>query len=162
MRLPKSSFGIMVSFIVQLFAPSIWAQSPRSDSLEMRTSFWGTAYKLGGRTVTGGELDKLLRGVEDTLLLASYKRSEDYSALRTISEFAGGFLIGYGAVSDGPKGAYNIAGAGLIALGLMFDDMSDTRMREAIDRYNGLKAPRSQVPGSPGDQYVVLGVRIRF
>ncbi len=162
MRRRTIFLGIMLSSILQLLPPSTSAQSPIPDSLEMRTSFWGTAYRMGDRTVTGGELDKIIRAVNDTLILTSYKRSGDYSVLSFISEFAGGFMIGYGAVSDGPKGAWNLAGAGLILLGIMFDGMSDTRMREAIDRYNELKAPRSQFHRSPAGQAFTLQVRIAF
>ena len=154
--------GIIVSFILQLYAPSICAQTPSSDSLEMTTSFWGTAYRMGDRTVTGGELDRIIRAVNDTLLLTSYKRSRDYSVLSFICEFAGGFTIGYGAFSDEPKGARNLAGAGLILLGIFLDGMSDTRMREAIDRYNELKAPRAQLDRSPKGQEFSLAVRIVF
>lgn len=142
-------------------------------SVGVEGPFYNRKYIQAGHEVSIDEMMRQLREYKESKEPALYGQILYYGALA--SAFTGGFLVGYGAVSDSDsKSTMLLAGVGLIGVSAVAAYFGDQQLMQAVDAYNqklGIKKT-SQVMVRPslglarnhpsGGLTPVLGVSVSF
>jgi len=136
----KSLLGILLC----LFSLASFCQ--QSDTISIKKSLGNITFVKNGNTHNINDLKDLVATNSDAVKYAT--KSSSHNTLAFSFSFSGGFLIGWplGTYLYGgdPEWALLGVGAGLLAVGIVFDHSAKKNARKAVEIYNsGLKAPAS-------------------
>ncbi len=129
--------------IVILWATSGFAQN-NSDSIVIKSGFWGNKYLSNGNTLSIQQLENKLSSNPDAIVY--FNKAKSTEAITYILSAAGGALIGWpiGTAIGGGKPNWVLAGigAGLIVIDIPLVKSAEKKLKKAVDTYNSGLSPK--------------------
>lgn len=123
--------------ILILFTATIFAQNS-SDSIVVKTGFWGNKYLLKGNPMSLTQLENTLSVNPEAI--AYFNKAKSTQPITYILSAAGGALIGWpiGTAIGGGKPNWLLAGigAGLVIIDIPIAKSADKKLKKAVDIYN--------------------------
>lgn len=153
--------------ILVVLSGSLFSQNTK-DSIEIKNTFFGPAYKCNGKYLTPAKIRKIVRVNPEADKVMGF--AGGYKMFSDVFSFAGGFLIGYPIGThlvgrEKPNWQLAVLGGGLVLIAIPFAIGYSKRVDKAVRIYNDGIRQTTQVKklnfelGYTSDG---IGVRMKF